>query len=158
MNYDNFLKLIRTKNEQDELLNLIEDLTENLYKKKADKPLSPFQTLLKNEIIKILQSQNIYENKLKTEKFFKALLKSVKELPVLKLTIAIEPDQHLIDSIKLWADKNKMNGTIFEFIVDPKILGGIIIVNPNGTYSDYSLLRRIDELFTNQKQYISKLL
>lgn len=158
MNYENFLQLIRTKPEQDELLNLIEDLTENLYKNKSDLSLSPFQTHLKNEIIKILQAQNIYENKLKTDKFFKALLKSVKELPVLKLTIAIEPDQHLISTIKLWADKNKITGTIFEFIVDPKILGGIIIVNPNGAYSDFSLLKRIDELFINQKQYISKLL
>lgn len=159
MNYFKFLKLIRTRYEQTTLINLIEDMIQGMYKKKnKSEALSPLETLLTNEIIKIMQVQNIHKNKIKTEKFLNSLLASVKDLPSLKISIAIEPDQKLIDSIKSWSEKNNLEGTIFEFTIDPKILGGAIIVNSKGTYADYSLLKRIDDLFLNQKQTISKLL
>ncbi len=159
MNYSNFLKLIRTKDEQGEVVNLIEELIQGLYKKqnKTDSP-SPYKAFLSNEIIKIIQAQKINDNKIKTEKFLNSLLEAVKNLTVLKLTIAIEPDQKMITSIKNWADKNGIDGGIFEFIIDPKIMGGAVIVNQKGSYADFSLLKRIDELFLNQKQLISKLL
>lgn len=159
MNYSDFLKLIRTREEQNELISLIDNLIQNLYKSK-NKPeiLSPFKTLLANGIIKIMKAQNIYENKSKTEKFLNSLLTSVKDLPVLKISIAIEPDQKMITSVKKWAENNKLDSTIFEFTIDPKILGGAVIINPNGDYADYSLLKRIDDLFINQKQLVSKLL
>ncbi len=159
MNYSNFLKLIRTRDEQNQLISLIENMIQGMYKKKIkSETLSPLKTLLTNEIIKIMQAQNIYENKIKTEKFLNSLLSSVKDLPILKISIAIEPDQRMIDSIKSWSEKNNLGSTIFEFTIDPKILGGAIIVNPKGTYADYSLLKRIDDLFINQKQLISKFL
>ncbi|MBP9716315.1 MAG: hypothetical protein KBD51_00015 [Candidatus Levybacteria bacterium] len=159
MNYSNFLKLIRTKDEQNEVINLIEELTQGLYKKqnKTDPP-SPYKAFLSNEIMKIIQAQKIIDNKIKTEKFCNSLLEAVKNLTVLKLTIAIEPDQKMITSIKNWVDKNSIDGGIFEFTIDPNILGGAVIVNHKGSYADFSLLKRIDELFLNQKQLISKLL
>lgn len=159
MNYSNFLKLIRTKDEQSELINLIEEMIKNLYKaQNKTESSSPLRALLTNEIIKIMQAQKISENKIKSEKFLNSLLDAARNLTVLKLTIAIEPDQKMITSIKNWADKNGLNGGIFEFIIDPNILGGAVIVNHKGSYADYSLLKRIDELFLNQKQLISKLL
>ena len=159
MNYSIFLKLMRTKDEQNEAINLIEELIQGLYKKqnKTNTP-SSFRTLLTNEIVKIIQGQKIYENKIKSEKFLNSLLDAVKNLTVLKLTIAIEPDQKIITSMKNWAEKNNLSGTIFEFIIDPTILGGAVIVNHKGSYADYSLLKKIDELFLNQKQLIFKLL
>jgi F0F1-type ATP synthase delta subunit len=54
--------------------------------------------------------------------------------------------------------KNLSENVIFDFEVDPKILGGAIITNKKGSYSDLSLLKKINDLFQNQKDQLTRLL
>jgi F0F1-type ATP synthase delta subunit len=154
------LKMIKTSEEKMELINIIEDMSANAFKKKLinnTQSLSPFSQLLSQEISKLIESKNL-KSSVETEKYLDSLLETVRNIIPIRITIAIEPTQELIQSIKEWSVKNLSENVIFDFEVDPKILGGAIITNKKGSYSDLSLLKKINVLFQNQKDQLIRLL
>lgn len=161
MDQNNILKLIRTTEERDELIDLLEIMLQNIFKDKAHSAIKNVQS----SIMKNLYSAISYEfetlkisNDIKEiEKYLNSLLLQTKNLRTLKMSIATPPTEKLIQSLSKWAEKNLSGKTIFDIKVDSKILGGAIIINKEGDYSDFSLLKKIDDVFLNQKQEILNL-
>lgn len=162
MELSSILSLVTTKSQQTEALNLIEKLLSELYKNN-DKNKTQNQNIINasplyQEILKTIQAQNISDNKTQVEKFLNSLMDAIKKLNLLKISIAIEPNQEMTNSLKIWLNKNKVTNTILDFEVNPGIIGGAIISGEKGTYADFSILKKINDVFLNQKQEILKLL
>lgn len=162
MDQNNIFKLIRTAHEQNELISLIEKLLENNFKEEltpSEEILnSSFARILWNAISSALVGGNISGNKKETEKFLDSLLIKTKSLNKLKITIAFEPKDALLESLSKWAGSNLSGNVIFDFKLDPQILGGAIIASDKGEYADFSLSKKINDLFLQQKQEILSLL
>src|SRR3972149_9757105 len=156
MDQGNILQLVRTTSDQNDLINLIEIMLEDNYKapSKAKEQVnnSAFMKNLSEAINAEFQRIGISQNRQEREKFLNALLLKAKSLNSLKISIAISPNEQLINSICKWAESNLSGKIVFDITVTPEILGGAIVINKNGEYADYSLLKGIDDFFLNQKQ------
>lgn len=152
---NNIVKLIRTVEEQNESINLIEKLLENTYKDKLDTSMinvSNFSKNLGKVIYDEIKAQNIETNREKVEKFLDSLLVQIRGLNSLKITIAIPPNENLIANLSNWAVKNLSQDIIFDIQVDPQILGGAIITSNEGLFEDLSVSKKINEYFLAEKQ------
>lgn len=162
MDQTNILTIVKTTKDQNELINLIEKLIENNFKKSFapnDEILNSGTTRKLWEAISTsLISGNISEDQKEREKFLDSLLSKVRALNKLKITLAIEPNNRLLEHLRDWMDKNLSENTILDITVDSQILGGAIIVSGNGDYADFSLFKRINDLFLTRKQEILSLL
>lgn len=67
-------------------------------------------------------------------------------LPVIKLTVAIEPSGKMVKNLTAWAQANIPSRFILKFAVDTRFIGGVFIVS-SGLFKDYTLKSKIDELF-----------
>ena len=162
MDHSNILKLVRTTEEQNHLISLIEVLLENNFKERAlandEFGNSNFMKNASDTIISEQTKLNIVENKKEKEKFLNSLLDLVRNLNTLKISIAVRPNEELVKALDKWTGQNLSGKVIFDLNFDPDILGGAIIINKKGDYANYSLLKKIDAFFLNHKQDILSLL
>ena len=73
------------------------------------------------------------------------LRQAVLDLPVVRLTLALEPAGNWILEIRNWVIKAVGKTVVLDMAVDKSILGGAIIENA-GKYGDYSLRKMIYNL------------
>ena len=155
MDNSSILKLIRTTEEKEESINLIESLLENNYKNRLTAEFessSPFLRNLWNYISsKIAKFEG---NRLEIEKYLNSVLVKIQDQKTLKITLAIKPSEKLVDTITNWAQKNLSEEIIFDIEVDPRIIGGAIIISNKGEFADFSLLKKIDNIFSSKKAEI----
>jgi F0F1-type ATP synthase delta subunit len=162
MNEDSILQLIRTTYERSRLVNLIEHLQENIFKRTPDYSfLNSESAFIKNildAIEKVLQARGFSNNRTATDKFLESLKEKAQNLDVFKITVAFDPTEKLVSDLKLWANKNSTPTTIFDISVDPHIQGGAIITNDQGEYVNYSLSLMLDKSLVNKKSELMALL
>lgn len=153
---DPIIKLVRTKSEQRELIDLIDNLKDNNF---VIKPSSVGdKSLIEKALITALASIEI-KNKKAIETFLDSLRDRTIKLEILKLTIPFNPNEKTIAKLNKWAQDNLPANTIYDINVDPDILGGAIIISNKGNYSDISLSKKIGDLFvTKKKEIFSQLL
>lgn len=97
------------------------------------------------------------KNPEETKKILENLKESLKKLKVLKLYIAFEPSQQIMDRIYAWIKANLWQGIIIEIEKQESILGGAII-EFEGFYKDLSLKKMLDETFQDKRAEILNLL
>ena len=157
MEFSNILKLVRSCDEQGELENIIASLHKNLYITGIQRGLDNYRTDFEKTAYEIIfsdiNSKDIRDNS-DIEKYLDVLLDTVKNLNKIKITIAISPNNHLLDALASWTEKNMRQKYIFDIEVDPQILGGAIISSKKGVYKDFSLSRKINDIFTIHKKEI----
>src|SRR3989344_400785 len=155
MDNSSILKLIRTTEEKEESISLIKSLLENNYKNRLTAEFessSPFLRNLWNYISsKIAKFEG---NRLEIEKYLNSVLVKIQDQKTLKITLAIKPSGKLVDTITNWAQKNLSEEIIFDIEVDPRIIGGAIIISNKGEFADFSLLKKIDNIFSSKKAEI----
>lgn len=155
-------RLVKTTDEQNELINLIEELIENNFKDKltpSDNTLnSKFAKKLWEVVSAAIISEKISDDKKSIEKFLNSLLREVRLLNRLRITLAFEPNEITMGKLKRWAETNLSGNLIYDIEIDPQILGGTIIVSDDGKYADFSLSRKFNGLFLTRKQEILSLL
>ena len=155
MDNSSILKLIRTTEEKEESISLIKSLLENNYKNRLTAEFessSPFLGNLWNYISsKITKFEG---NRLEIEKYLNSVLVKIQDQKTLKITLAIKPSEKLVDTITNWAQKNLSEEIIFDIEVDPRIIGGAIIISNKGEFADFSLLKKIDNIFSSKKAEI----
>lgn len=78
------------------------------------------------------------------QKFIKAQIETVKSLPVVRLRVAFNPSNDMVKNISKWLDLFSSDKMLVEVIVDPAVIGGVAI-ELDGTYSDYSLKKLLQE-------------
>lgn len=115
-----------------------------------DFAISLVQSLIRNGIS--------WDDQEKTKDFLFALKKSIERLKTLKLTIAFKPDGHMVAlfSSRVRADMGGQH-ILLDFSYDPSIMGGAIL-SFQGVYKNYTLKKRIADVFEQQKSKILPLI
>ena len=157
---ENILSLVRTSDEQSELISLTQELLENDFKKilTPQENLNQTQSKLWDEINKYLASQNLSEDKKAVEVFLQKLLEDARNMKVVKITLALRPNEEILETLKNWSSKNLSPRTIFDVTVDPEVLGGAIISGSNGRYANLSLQWKMASYFQKNRQAVLSLL
>lgn len=159
MSGDFILRYIMTVEQKNDLVNLLENLIENIFKKDpTTNPNSSFEKKALEIIYFEIERRKIQNDPEKIEDFLKKVLDEAKAMSVLKLTIAIPPSESLIEKLKDWAEANKFINMVFDIEVKPDLIAGAIIVTKEGKYIKYSLSEMLDYYFMSKKLELSALL
>ena len=75
--------------------------------------------------------------------FFAELSEFLNGVDKITLTLAFEPSLDFQKEIALWLEKNLGNKVVADFVVDEKIIGGLVI-ECHGKYKDYSKAQEIE--------------
>lgn len=78
--------------------------------------------------------------------FFQELYSTINQLPQMSLTIAFPPSSQFLRMISSWIILNLKKPVLIDVTVDTGLAGGAII-EMNGNYKDYSLKKRLQELY-----------
>ncbi len=97
------------------------------------------------EIRKLLQT-NIHMSKEEIKALLSTGYKTICALPILRLTLAFEPSELVINNISYWARNNLEKGILIDLSLDSSLLGGAIIMY-KGKFYDYSLRIKLKEIF-----------
>jgi len=77
------------------------------------------------------------------------LEEKLRALPQIKLEIAFSPGEDFLNRLSQWFEKELGQKIILDITCNPKIAGGLII-EYQGKWRDFSLAKRIDQLFINE--------
>ena len=153
-NFNRLFDVIKTDYDMSLSLNFLDDLAENIFK--TDDSLSRFIQKSSNNplfaaILAILPSdlQNGDGDKNEIKNLTTEIKKRIQALKKLSLTLAIKPNEKILKTVKDWARTNTGEQVVLDVTVDPEIIGGAIIVR-NGTYHDYSIAKKIKDIFVEK--------
>ncbi len=156
--YSDILGDIKTVGELEDFVLEIDIILGNLYKR-SDKTTDEIfdKKVRKSTAIRI--KKLIEKNGINTsdypaaEKLLFGLKDYLKKCKVLKMSLAIEPTEEIVDHIFNWVLENIGDGIVLDIDKDESILGGAII-SFGGLYKDFSLRRNLEEIFQTKKDEI----
>lgn len=136
---NDFLPYLKTKDDAERLLEEVDLLLEVLYEGGR-----AFNDSLKGKVRAKIAStlSDTFATDGDREKVLRDLKGFIESLPLVKLSIAIEPRTSTIDKIYSRL-QNLLGNVLLEITFDPKLIGGVVI-SYKGEYRDFSLLRFFD--------------
>lgn len=97
------------------------------------------------ELRKLLQ--NIKETeKDKIKALLSNMYRAICSLPILRLTLAFEPSEYIINNFSHWARLNLEPGILLDLSLDRSLCGGAVIAYQGKLY-DFSLRKKLKEIF-----------
>jgi F0F1-type ATP synthase delta subunit len=143
MSYDEqltlILRMVRTRQDQVKLLEQLGQLDQSQYKTGDQGFDYALKSVVSLELAGII-SEMLKEG-ISIKDLLQKIIDAVKNLQTLKLTIAVNPSEKMIDEIHHWMDQNLPAGIILEIEVDKKIIGGAKI-SWGGKYGDFSAISK----------------
>ncbi len=159
MDGDFLLNYIMSSQQKNDLINLVEQLLEDIFKKATrPTPTTSFEKKALEMIYFEIEKRQIGTNAVEMEKFLHQILTSTKALPELKLSIAVSPTEEILERLKDWAKNNNMGNIVFDIDVKPEIIAGAVIITGEGKYIKYSLSDMLDNYFIAKRQELANLL
>ncbi|MBI2031787.1 MAG: hypothetical protein HYT08_04210 [Candidatus Levybacteria bacterium] len=158
--YSDIIKAVKTTADAEDFLSQIDALFAKLFKTTPgsfDENLkkiigSNFAALLRES----LEKNNINKNDQSSiEKFLNGLKDYIQQLKILKLQIAFQPSDEMIDDIFVWVSENIGQGIILDISYDISLIGGAIITF-EGKYRDLSLKKRFSDIFEKNGVLLKK--
>lgn len=149
---------ILTTHQADELFVHIDTLFNHLYTIQKD----PFDKIayavlepqIAKQIQQIFQERNLQWSHLEEVKSFLVGLKhDIQSFEILTLTLSYQPGDQTIAGFANWARTNLAPRILLEISIDPSLIAGSVAVF-RGHYIDVSLKKRLDEVFSKQKDNI----
>lgn len=140
MDFD-LLKYVRTVSDAELLNNEIDILIDSLYRtgeRSFDKTINKS---VRKEIAKALETIGPSKSGRKAD--LQRIKEDLKKLNVLRLTLAFEPSQLVIEKTIKWLRENVSGDIVVNILYDPAIVGGAII-EYQGKYIDMSLKKKLD--------------
>lgn len=157
MIYSDILSNIKTVDEANRAAIEIDTLLDALFKTESnafEKALNSISVIHKDQLKKTFLKNNINsENQANIKECLTALREEVRKLKTLKLSLAFQASQNLIDNLFAWVVKNIGEGCILDIEADKAILGGTIIVY-EGRYIDLTLKKTLEEVFASKREEI----
>lgn len=152
MKYKEFIELTLTTEDVVCLNEEIDLLLQSLYHVELfdfDEVLSKRVRLrMAMEIRKFLQQHdNLSKDQIK--QLLSDMYRKICGLPILRLTLAVEPSEFMINSISRWARINLEQGILLDLSLDRSIIGGANIIYLGKLY-DFSLRRKLREIFEKE--------
>lgn len=84
------------------------------------------------------------------EKILNEMIEQIKKMKIVRLTLAIQPSDDLLDRISQWVNENLGKNNLIEIDKDEQILGGAIL-SIDGKYKDFSLKKSLSDIFQTKK-------
>jgi len=147
------LSLIKTKSYADEVIEKIDQLKESLYNKRIDldKKMSELFSFEMKEKIKAYswQEQVNLNDPESFGKFLSNLRGHIKNMPIVLIQIAFEPNEEIVDEVTAWFVENYGKNVQLDFIYDKSLIAGAVIVF-NQTNKDFSLKKRLEDRYKEE--------
>ena len=144
------LALIKTKAYADEVIEKIDELKESLYNKRVDldkKMAELFSFELKEKIKAYSWHEQVNLNDPESfGKFLINLRSHIKNMPVVTVKIAFNPDEEIVTEITRWFVENYGKNILVEIKYDSSLIAGAIIIF-NKLEKDFSLKKKINEKY-----------
>lgn len=138
--YSDVLKHLETADQRDQLILGIKKVLSNL-----DQPNQSPENLIGQYLpASVSKSVNVDQFNLNPKKFLNDLATVVDAIPVLSMVIAIDPSQHLIQSVREWWLKNFNNQVLLDVEIDSEIIAGAQI-SFGGKFVDLSFRSKLKE-------------
>jgi F0F1-type ATP synthase delta subunit len=156
--YFDLITSLRTTQEVADFISEIDNLMLAFYK--SDKPslkkaLDSVSTDSAKKIMQTFSKNNLDINDRDTViNFFETLKTLTKKFKVIKLVLAFNPTLKTISNIHNFVKDTLGIGYVFDIEVSEEILGGAIVIF-DGKYNDFSLKKKIEDIFTlNNKEVL----
>ncbi|GEM_PF-6760297 len=142
-------EVIKTKHEAVNFVEQLQRVNELLYtvsgtfEEKTQEAL-PYQK--KTYLVHLLTTHQIDTSDMSSvQEFLKQLIDLIRNLPVVTITVAIEPNEQTIGKILSWLRINVDKTIILETQVDSHLVGGITL-GWQGKYADLSVKSKMDQI------------
>lgn len=159
MVYSDILSNIKTVDEANRFASEIDTLLDALFKTQGnafEKALNSISIPNKQTLKEAFLKDNVsFEDKTMIKEYLIGLKERVQKLRVLKLSLGFAPSEDSIDKLFTWVLKNQGVGVILDIKEDKKIIGGAII-EFEGKYKDFSLKKKLEEVFASKREEITK--
>ncbi len=152
LEYKSLIDLIKTTDDLGNLDQEIELLLQSLYHTdvyKFDDVLSKYVRVRVAQEISRLMLVNSITGRDARKAFLTETYKTISTLPILRLTLAFEPSESMINNISYWARSNLEEGIIIDLTLDRNLLGGALIMH-KGKFYDFSLKKRLEQVFASE--------
>jgi len=148
--YSSVLSQLKTKDDAQELLNIIEQLKKALYEKGSfDKAL---EKTVRENISKSIK-EDLSTANVSFEDYLIGLAKEIEKMEVITLVLAFPPTAETIIKIHNWLVANQKVRYLVDFKLDKSIIAGAVIIY-QGKYHDFSLKKLIAGSFqTGRSDY-----
>jgi len=154
---EKMLEHMRTKEERDEVSFAIESALNGAYTLKGVKTEDILRMHMPYRFFRFLEEmtgRGVPEKKSDDwGQFLQDLKKKLGAMEVLKIDLAVEPNEELINQMHSWIHRELGGGIILDIHSDKTILGGIRIVY-RGRYGNLTLKDRILKVMNREKQKI----
>ncbi len=138
MNFQ-IIENLQTNDDLDELKEAVEGIVEHNYQ------LSNYQLSMKPELQELLR-EGLKEADKPPIEWLKELLKKLEEVPVMKLTVAVDLPPTSIERMSRMVKQRLGPEVVLDIDVDRALVGGAV-VEFKGKYHDGSLKKRLQEYF-----------
>jgi len=147
--YKGLIELIKTTEDVVVLDEEMDMLLQSLYHVdliKFEDTLSKFiRVRVATEIKKILQAGAIVKNE-EVKRVLSDAYRTICALPILRLTLAFEPSEAVINGFSYWSRNNLKPGILLDLSLDRNLVGGAVIAY-EGKFYDYSLRNKVKQIF-----------
>ena len=144
------LALIKTKSYSDEMIEKIDELKDCLYNKRIDldkKMGELFSFELKEKIKSYSWAEQVNLNDPESfGKFLSNLRGHIKNMPIVTIKIAFEPNAEIVTEVSSWFVENFGKNVLVDLILDESLVAGAVIVFDESE-KDFSLKKRIEEKY-----------
>ena len=154
-----FLKSVKTTEEAQKLTLQIDNLLESLFyegKEEFEKAVSA----IRYDVSEIIKEEFLRDEKYNGKETIKDFLTKLKEkiqtLKILELNIAFDPSDKTIETIHDWVLNNIGEDYVLSVTVDKRLIGGAIVIY-DGKYKDFSLKKKLDEVFAAKREEIAEI-
>ncbi|MDP3770532.1 MAG: hypothetical protein U1A25_02515 [Candidatus Sungbacteria bacterium] len=155
------IRTIRTKEEKDILRDQMIMLEAALFRSETQGYEKILQTRLPEHIAAamrdILAQPSFKEHPEATRTFFQDLKNMIDILPVVKLSLAFNPSEEMIQRLHEWIQKNRGVGVVLDISYDAMILGGARMIF-QGRYKEMTLSQMITDALAKEKTDVLKLI
>jgi F0F1-type ATP synthase delta subunit len=157
---DKILSLIHTQDEANDILVVLNEFLASLYSTKEVSLEDHFSRLPKDlsyELQQAIKNEDLIKSKDALREFISQLQDNIKACKSLKATLAFQPDNETITVFSTWAKKNIGSNVLLDIEINKEIVGGAVII-VDGQYRDYSVRKKLAQVFQIQKEEIMSLL
>ncbi|KKU51054.1 MAG: hypothetical protein A3H69_04820 [Candidatus Sungbacteria bacterium RIFCSPLOWO2_02_FULL_47_9] len=153
------LRTVRTKDERDQAENAVSVLEGTPYQAGQDSLEDVLRRVVPLEIAGVIHKSMADAERAGGEEGRKEFLKTLKDalaaLRVVRLELAIEPTEELIEHIADWILRDLGEGFILDIGFDPSVLGGAKIIF-DGRYVEKTFDAELRSLFVSQREDLVK--
>ena len=156
--YFDIITSLKTKDDLDQLASQVDTLLASIFETKNqsfDNALRSVSLETTKKIKEALAKNGMdIENKEVIRNFLLGLKKLLGKFKTIRLIIAFELSEKVIENIHNWVSSNLGEGYILDIETNQSLIGGAIIVSPNGQYRDLTVKKNLEDVFSANKEEI----